>query len=252
MESTVLVKAFRLLESLGGAGDRSLGDLAGNLGMSKPTAHRVLSSLVELGYVQRRETGVYRLTDKLRRIAPPNDSTDLLAFARPVLVALHKRTGETTNLGVLRGSKVEYLLVLESTHALRRVVANTDADPFHCTSLGRAIVAHLPPAVRDELIAGAEMVRRTPKTVTQRTQLRGILDRVRETGYAIEEDETDVGVVCVGAPVFDRDSVCAAVSVSVPTARADGVSRARLVQAVRKAARQITHAIEQHKEAKAS
>jgi DNA-binding IclR family transcriptional regulator len=129
MESTVLVKAFALIESLAGAGGTaSLAELAAVTAQAKPTTHRVLRALAALGYVeQSTDDGEYRLTSKLRQLALGSADRDLAAVAQPILQRLRDQTGETVNLGVLREGGISYLTVIESSHALRRVTG----EPQH-------------------------------------------------------------------------------------------------------------------------
>lgn len=251
MESTVLVKAFALLEQLaGGPGQRTLAELAQGAGLAKPTAHRVLASLVSLGYVERRGGGLYRLTDKIQSLSGGGSPRPSLAdIAKPVLASLHQLTGETVNLGVLRGDRVVYLSVQESAHALRRVVTENETDPFHCTALGRAMVAYLPMEQQERLLRAARLERRTPATLTDRAELRRVLLQTRARGHAIEENQTDIGVMCISAPVLvgpaDAPQPVAAVSLSVPIARAAGSRRKILIDAVVRSASQIAQLLSQ-------
>jgi DNA-binding IclR family transcriptional regulator len=227
MESTVLVKAFALLEALAGTnGGSTLGEIAAATRQTKPTVHRILRSLAAMGYVDHVEGGRYRTTDKLRQLGLQGSDRTLVALAGPTLQSLRERTGETVNLGVLRNNRIAYLLTLESTHALRRVAdSDTGAaggDPLFTTALGRAIAAHLPVAERDRLLGTVPVERRTPRTVTDPAALRTILEQARRDGYAVEHDQTDVGVTCCGAPVFAGTAVVAAISISAPSARAEG------------------------------
>lgn len=228
----MLVKAFSLLESLGAEprAGMPLRDLARRAGVTRPTAHRILSALGGLGYVQNAGAGVYRIAVAW----PRRDGVDparLVAVARPVVEDLSRRTGETVNLGVLRGREVEYLLVAESRHPLRRVVTAGETDAFHSTALGRAIVSHLPEARREALVA------RVPRP----DHVRKCLAAVLRDGYAIEQGETDVGVTCLGSPVFAANAtVVAAVSISAPSARATARRRAQWLRLLRSATRAIS------------
>lgn len=228
MESTVLVKAFALIESLaGGGGSVTLAELAALTGQAKPTTHRVLRALVALGYVeQSADDGAYRLTSKLRQLALGSADRDLAAVAQPVLQRLRDQTGETVNLGVLRQGGVAYLTVIESSHALRRVAGDLSAgDPVFTTALGRAIVSHLPAAAQERLLRGATIPKCTAHTVTEQEKIRAVLAQASRDGYAIERDQTDLGVTCLGAPIFRGGTVVAAVSISAPSARSVGAER---------------------------
>jgi DNA-binding IclR family transcriptional regulator len=122
---------------------------------------------------------------------------------------------------------------------LRRVATRT-SDPFHTTALGRAIAARLPADRRSRLLARARLERRTAATIADRRRLVAEIERAAKQGYAIEENETDVGVACIGAAMCAGDEVAGAISVSLPLARLDATSRRRLVELVRKTARTIS------------
>tara|TARA_R110002111_G_scaffold262860_1_gene341933 strand:- start:44561 stop:45310 length:750 start_codon:yes stop_codon:yes gene_type:complete len=245
LEATSLGKAFHVLEVLAASkGALPLLEIVQELGFHKPTVHRILGELLELGYVSRVEKGVYQITPKLRRLALGALDDRLTEIADPCLRLLHEETGETVNLGVLRGTNVRYLRVLESTHPLRRIVESNSTDPFYSTSLGRAITAQLSDKEWDALIARTRLVARTTETVIDKKQLRKIHQRTQAEGYAVEQDQNDVGVTCIGAPVYEDEEIIAAISLSVPTARADAKALPRFIKAVIRTARQISKLIQ--------
>jgi DNA-binding IclR family transcriptional regulator len=240
MESTVLVKAFRLLEAMAAErSDKSLAELAQLAHLTKPTAHRILKSLADLGYVNHAGGGIYRLGDRLLRIVLGRDQERLIAAARSILADLRETTGETVNLGILQDRRIVYLLSLESSYPLRRVAVGQEMHPFQCTALGRAIAAHLPAAQLERLLA-SEFDRRTPHTVVDARALKKLLALTKARGYSIEEDETDPGVTCVGAPVFHEDRVVAALSVSAPSSRANTAAKIEWARHVRDAAARLS------------
>jgi DNA-binding IclR family transcriptional regulator len=251
MESTSLTKALCLLEATAGHPEgRSLADLAAEAGLPKPTAHRLLQALARLGYLDRPRAGVYRQTTSAKRLVSDHESRQLLESAGTALRDLHARTQETVNLGILRQDRVLYLEVIESTQALRRV-ANRASDPFHTTALGRAIAAFLPAPYQERLLARAKLERRTPATIASARPLKAELAKVRRQGFAIEADETDLGVTCVAAPIFAAGEVSGAMSVSVPSARAVGPYRSRLVKLVQDAARHASKRLTRGRRAQA-
>ena len=252
MESGILVKAFGLLETMAdGTGWRSLGELAATNGLAKPTCHRVLQCLLGLGYVEKSDPGVYRLTGKLRQLVLGVDERRLVAMAAPILKRLHEKTEETVNLGVLRGERIIYLQVLETSHALRRVVEIHSSDPFFSTALGRAIVAYETPQRREFLLSHVVMERRTPKTIIDRDEIEKILKKVREDGSAIEHDQNDMGVTCIGTPIFCGSDVVGAISISAPTVRADRATETLWVRLVRETAARITATLNEAEKATA-
>jgi DNA-binding IclR family transcriptional regulator len=248
MESSVLVKAFAMLEVLADAEDAlGLGETSLRARVSKPTGRRVLQCLMSLGYVTQDGEGRYRLTGKLRQMGLGTADRLLVAMAEPSLRRLHSALDETVNLGVLRQGRVLYLSVLESGHALRRVVAVQESDPFFSTALGRAIVAYENAAVRDFLFRQIPLERRTPSTIVDPAKLKLLLDNAKRLGYAIEQDQNDTGVTCIAAPVMLRSLVIAAISVSIPTVRFTEIDSDRIISGVVKAAVTVGKAITKHK-----
>jgi DNA-binding IclR family transcriptional regulator len=240
MESSSLTKALGLLEATAGhPAGRPLADLAAEVGMPKPTAHRILKTLTTLGYLERPAAGVYRQSPQVKRLVSDAAVRRLIDAATGPLRELHAKTQETVNLGMLRHDRVLYLDVIECTLPLRRVAART-SDPFHTTALGRAIASRLPEDHRARLLARAKLERRTPATITDRRRLAAEIERAAKQGHAIEENETDVGVACIGAAVSAGDEIVGAISVSLPTARLDAANRRRLIDLVRRTARTIS------------
>lgn len=241
MLTSSLGKAFHVLEVLAAAdGELPLAEIVSQLGYHKPTVHRLLQDLVELGYVCRIDKGKYQLTGKLRRLTLGKLDDHLLEAADPFLRELHEQTGETVNLGVLRGTSVRYLQILESKHPFRLVADANNRDPFYSTALGRALTSALKEDDWNELIAHTKLVARTPQTVIDPEQLREIHHRAGQVGYAIEQDQNDIGVTCIGAPIRDGSEIVAAVSISIPTARFDSASQPQLIKAVQQTAAKIT------------
>ncbi len=241
VESSVLTKLFGLLEATAGHPDgRPLAELASEVSLAKPTAHRILKTLVALGYMERRAGGVYRQTVHLKRLVSTDEDRRLVKVTERQLKELWEETGETVNLGVLRLGRIAYLSVLESRQSLRRSVVPGMTDPFASTALGRAIAAHLPEDRVAYLLKTTPLEKRTPHTVVAAAALTKLFATARANGYAIEENETDIGVMCVGAPVFDAHGVVAAVSISAPLARAEAAIRRIWIEAIRRAADRIT------------
>jgi DNA-binding IclR family transcriptional regulator len=243
MASSVLIKAFALLEALADAAESlPLAGLSKRAHVGKPTGRRVLQSLLALGYVAQDADSSYRLTGKLRQIALGPADRWLVSAAGPALRRLHASVHETVNLGVLRRGRVFYLHVVEGAHAMGRIAGVQESDPFFTTALGRAIAANESAAVQEFLLGQMPLERHTPHTVVDITELGKILAQVRRLGYAIEQDQTDIGVTCVGAPILSHGMPVAAISVSLPTAKFTR-KRKRLVEEVRKAAAAVSRAV---------
>jgi DNA-binding IclR family transcriptional regulator len=237
MESAHIAKLFAILEGTSGKPQgKSLAELAAEVGLAKSTAHRLLQSLCSLGYMSNVGSGIYKQTPLFRQLASGFDDQRLIRLAQPHMMELQRETGETINLGVMRMERIVYLHVVESPQPLRRMVEASMTDPALSTALGRAIVAFQSPERRQYVLRKVTIEKRTPHTIVEPDELDAILDAIRKAGYAIEENQTDLGVTCVAAPIFDGENVVAAMSVSAPIVRMSESKRAKAVRLVRSAA----------------
>jgi len=239
----VVGKVLRILELL----DRSpaglqLRDIARLTCLNKSTAHRFLKHLEGEGYLFRDDTGAYIVGPKLARLgAGIAYHATLRKISRPVLTQLSRETRETVNLAVLDGHDVLYLEVLESSHSFRMASQPGMHRPPNCTALGKVLLAFLPGEQREEILPMLTFEHATPRTIPNLVRFRKELVRVVQQGYAMDDQETDMGARCVAAPVLDESGkVVAAISVSGPITR---MSRDRIqafAGATRKAARTIS------------
>lgn len=230
----VLVKAFRVLEAMVQIGQAApLRDIARATALPKGTLYRILQTLCSLGYVsQVAESGHYHPTSHLSYLGRNAQQDDIKLLVMPNMRKLHERFNETVNLGVLEGIHVYYVAVLEANRALSWRVATGTRDLYYSTALGRAIVAHMSPASRAAVVAQTALRSRTARTVMSRAELDAILDEARARGTALDHEENDEGVVCIGTPVFLDDRVVAAVSVSIPAIRHSAALEAEVAQAM--------------------
>ena len=191
-------KALLLLEALARAGtDVQLADLARTCGMTKPTAHRLLALLRELSWVRVHEGGRYSLGAQARAfaaMASPGASVD------GALAQLRDTVGHTVHAGVLSGATVVYTHKLDG-HDQFAMRSRVGAPmPLHCTGMGKALLAHLPDD-RVAAIVAAGLPGRTPATLTDPDVLRDDLRRVRERGYAIDDEENERNIRCIATVV---------------------------------------------------
>jgi DNA-binding IclR family transcriptional regulator len=224
----VLDKAFSILEVLARTGrELTLAELAAEARLPKPTVHRILRSLRDLGYVgQPDHRGTYQLSGRLASLREYGRDEAVRAKARPLMERLQADFDETVNLGLLEGVFVRYVHVLETSQALRWIVKPGARDPFYTTALGRAIVAHLPGEQQRRLV-----VKAAPRGL-RRTRLAQELAATRARGYAVEEGETVAGVGCVAIPLDWLGEPLAAVSVAVPLHRSSRPQREALIAAL--------------------
>ena len=228
MSIAVLDKAFSVLEVLARTGrELTLAEVAEEGRLPKPTLHRILRSLRDLGYVEQADRrGSYRLSGRLSSLREYARDGAVRTKALPIMLRLQKEFDETVNLGMLEGIFVRYVHVLETTQALRWIVKPGARDHFNTTALGRAIVANLPIEQQQRLVA------KVSNSKAARARLRPELASTRTLGCAIEEEETVAGVACVAASLGWMGEPLAAISVSVPVNRFRPARRAALVAAM--------------------
>jgi IclR family transcriptional regulator, KDG regulon repressor len=145
---------------------------------------------------------------------------------------LMNRFNETVNLGVLTGSQILYLEVLESDRSIRMQAQKGKHDDVHCTALGKALLAFRPRSQWVALLSD-KMSRQTDNTIVVRSCLFSNLEQVRRDGYAVEHGENETGATCIAAPILDHNGASvASISVTLPTNRTSDDLVSEIVTAV--------------------
>ena len=211
--------------------EMTLSEVAAQTGLPPAVARRCLITLVELGYVGQHERKFLLRPAVLTIGSAFLASMQIEQVVLPPLQNLRDQTGDSASLAVLSGPDILYVAHV-STDRRFRVAANVGTRfPFHATSLGKALAAHLPEAERDELLAGAPFQRFTERTVTERTAMAERLNLIASRGYDSALDELDYGIVSVAVPVFGQSRrVIASINCSTSTTRIsqDELVRTRL------------------------
>lgn len=216
------LSVLQVMEELALRGETGISDLARQLSLPKSTAHRVMTILVEAGFVERNEENhKYSLTAKLLFLADTVRSRlDDSNTAHSYLVQLAAATRETANLGILKDDTIVYLDKVESGELFTIDIRVGSRVPAYCTGLGKAVLAFLPEPERKRYLSTLEVARHTPRTVSDKTHLMRDLAEIRKAGYAIDYGELLEDVCCIAAPVLDgHGRVSAAISVSSPQSR---------------------------------
>ncbi len=218
----VISKVFSILEAIHGAPyGLTLKKICEATGINKSTAHRFLKHMEREGYLIHTESGPYLIGPRLSAMGTQANSRAVLqAAARPILWELWKSTQETVNLAVLDSGTVLYVDVIESSHEFRLASRVGTRRPVHATSLGKAICAFLPEELLKRTLEGLVLSSLTPNTVINLVQFRRELDRVRQKGYSLDDEEVTLGARCVGAPILGKNQeAVAAISISGPVTR---------------------------------
>lgn len=233
-----LERAFELLEHLADAGGQlALTELAELSGLPMPTIYRLMRTLVNRGYVRQEPSRRYALGPRLIRLGETAERL-LGLWARPTLARLVDEVGETANMAVLEGDEAVYVSQVPSRHSMRMFTEVGRRVRPHCTGVGKALLAQLPEAVAREVIARVGMPAYTPNTITDPTVLLKELTEIRRRGYAIDDEEQEVGVCCVAVPVVGAPTLTA-ISVSGPHGRLTREVIGEVVPIMRRTAGQL-------------
>jgi DNA-binding IclR family transcriptional regulator len=227
MERENMVKSVsRALDIIGLVGSKKGGlgvtEIANQMDINKSSVYRILSTMVQYGYIEQdSDTGRYKLGYKFLEISSKLlESIDLRAEAKPYLQELENETNEVIHLVVYDQGEVVYIEKLEGNETLRMHSKVGKRAPMHCTSVGKAILAHLPSSVVLEILERKGMPMHTDKTITKKEEFLKELIQVKQTGYALDLEENEYGITCIAVPIFDHlGKVTAAVSISGPTIR---------------------------------
>ncbi len=214
-------KGMNVLELLSENEFLTVAQVARLMNINRASSHRFLSTLKELGYADKDDNTRYYLTSKVIELGMKVlDRFEIRKIARPFLQELSNQFNETINLGYFNGEAVLTIDKIDSTERLRMDAGIGGGEPAYCTSLGKAILAYLPDRQLDEYLQATELIPFTPNTVVSKDKLMEELKRIRENGYAIDDEELSIGLRCVGAPLFDHDSQARhAISLSGPSIR---------------------------------
>ncbi|MEO4002054.1 IclR family transcriptional regulator [Mesorhizobium sp. CAU 1732] len=211
--------AMRLIEEMGRREYAGVAELSRALSLSKPSVDRLLSTLINSGFVEQdADTKKYRLGMKLVAIADSiRPRTSLIDIAKPHLAVLARRFAETVNLGTLVGGSVIYADTIPSQRPFRIELRAGTMLPAHNTGVGKAILAFRPNWEVERYIEENEFERLTPRSTDSGDELRKRLSETRAKGFAVDDGEILEEACCASAPVFDAEGLAiAAISITAP------------------------------------
>ena len=198
-----------------------ISDLAKRLGLAKSTVHRLASTLLEQGMLEQNAgDGKYRLGLALFELGTlVRRKMDFTVEARPFLRMLMEKTGETVHLAILDRDSVLYIITHESKQALRMGSKVGTRAPVHSTAVGKALLAFQPEEEIARLIARG-LPPSTTSTIVDGKALQRELAQVRARNYAVDDEESELGLRAIAAPIRgDSGNVVAAISIAGPVHR---------------------------------
>ena len=219
----VLDRAAQIMDCFGfDHKELSVSEIGRRTRLHKSTTHRILMALEYNQLIkQNPETGKYHLGIKLFKLG--NQAVlqfDLRDICRPHLVRLMDKTKETVHLAVLDGDQVLYLDKVEGPHALRMPSRVGRHITTYCTSLGKAMLSCLEETDVKRMLQSQPFKVLTPNTIRNLDLLLADLRATRKRGYSIDDEEIEIGLRCVGAPIYDHTMrMVGAISVAAPSAR---------------------------------
>jgi IclR family acetate operon transcriptional repressor len=236
-------RALYLLETIAEAGgEATLTELATRTGLNISTCHHLLATLIKRGFAAKVPgRRLYALGARIFFLSHACLQVDLPRRAEPYLDAINRATGEAVHLAALQGNAVVALAVREARHPVRVDTGKLGkVEAPHATSIGKAILAWLPENEVHRILAGG-MKRYTERTITEFPALIESLRIVRRNGYAIDREEYQPGVICVGAAIRDQaGTVIGAISASTPLMRADDAHIALMRDEINAATRALS------------
>jgi DNA-binding IclR family transcriptional regulator len=237
-------RALAVVEFVAGRGSAAFGEILVELGLPRSSAAGLLHTLVDSGWLQH-DVGSRRYALGIRAWQVGQSYAghrELADIARPVMDRLRDATGETVQLARLDGIDNVYIAISDSPSPMRlasRVGARLSA---HATGIGKALLSLLPPAEAEARIRSAKLERLTDRTITDPDDLLAALERIRQDGFAIDDEEFVSGCRCVAVPLpgVGGAEALVAMSITMPTSRTDATWPRSMVGPLRNAADELT------------
>lgn len=218
-----VIKAFDVINHLA-LSDKELGvtEISEALGYGVSATYHLLNTLRECNIIEQNETTKkFRLSLRLWQIGMlAYERNDISLALKPYLRKLKEATGETSNLTILDNNKIVYIAQEESNRLLKMFTQIGASAPLHCTGAGKILLAYQPEAKQQHILDRIELSKFTSKTITSREKLIEELGKIRKQGYGLDDEEREIGVSCIGAPVFGpNNEIIACISISGPESR---------------------------------
>jgi IclR family transcriptional regulator, acetate operon repressor len=242
-------RGLAVLGIIAGSDGLTLTDLAQRAGLAPSTAHRILASLEGHQFVFHDEerglwligVGAFEVGSAFLR------NRRLAGIGRVVMHSLMERTGETVNLGIEDAGEVVFISQVESHSALRAFFRAGSRAPIHASGVGKTLMAEMPEARVNEILYKRGLAKFTERTLVVPAELKAELAEIARRGWGVDDEERNLGMRCVAAPVFNEyGEAIAGISVSGPTVRITPERASELGPLVKRAAEEITASIGGH------
>ena len=237
-------RGLEVIEAFGQTPTMTLTEVAEATGLSRATVRRFVHTLVSLGYMRANEKH-FALTPKIMNLGFAYlASQPLVELVDPVLANLSQELGQSTSVSVLDGTDVVYIARQETTSIMRINITVGTRFPAYATSMGRVLLAGLDEKVLNEYFLAADLTEVTNRTITDKATLRAELAQIRQQGYAVVEEELEVGLASVAVPIVNRaGTTVAAMNTSVAVTTQAPEDLTELVPPLQAAAAEVSNAL---------
>ncbi|HHI69566.1 MAG TPA: IclR family transcriptional regulator [Rhodobacteraceae bacterium] len=217
-----LDRALEVLDCIAAANGLTLSEIAERLGQSPATVYRILTTFAARNMLEMDATSQewfigpasFRAGSAFLR------RTGVVERARPVMRDLMEETGETANLGIENNTQVLFLSQVETPENIRAFFPPGAQSPMHASGIGKALLAHSDPRRIAKYISSAPLTAFTDNTIHSKAELLAELEKIKKDGYAFDNEEKNIGMRCIAAPIFNSfGEVVAGISISGPSAR---------------------------------
>ena len=216
--SNTISRLFQVIEFLADSDDWvSMRAMARELHINAASVFRILNALKELGYIrQHPQDSKYQLTLKIAGIsAQVLEKVQLRQIAHPFLQHLTSITNEATHLAILDGNEFVYIDKVDNTQAMRMRSMVGQRGRLYSTAVGKSLLAHYPEAELSQILNSLNFQPLTKQTITNQKKFQEHLIRIRQQGYAIDDEENEIGIRCIGSPIYDHSGrLAGALSIS--------------------------------------
>ncbi|MBM7649634.1 IclR family KDG regulon transcriptional repressor [Bacillus ectoiniformans] len=241
-EVSTLKKGLQILDVLMLKGEMTLTDIMDYFQWNKTTTFRLLHTLENMGFIQKGIHG-FNLTGKSSTPKQPhNPLVDWVSV--PALYELSRKMGETMYIGILDGSDVVTTQIVDGTHAMRIHSTVGDRDPAHGSALGKAILAFMEPDLQQSFLRHLPYAKTTIHTFDDKQMFLYHLEAIKKRGYAIDDEETAIGVRCIAVPIYSNGRVIASAAISGPVSRLSKKMDKTISKELKACSKRITEQLE--------
>lgn len=240
-----VIKAVEVIEFIAYS-EREVGvtEISNGLNYGVSATYHMLNTLKECNIiVQNERTKKFKLGLKLWQIGMlAYGQNHISVTLKPYLKKLKDLTGETANLTIMDNYQIVYIAQEESDRLVKMFTTTGATAPLHCTAAGKILLAYKPEEIQEEILNEIELTKYTDNTIVKKEDLNKEIAEIRKNGYGFDNEERELGVSCIGAPIFDlNNEAIACITISGPTARFNEENKKKWIDIVLQVSNEATN-----------